>query len=90
MPSFVVKMYENRFMSYTIICIMRTFLVLIAWCVAILIPEFQLAVSFVGGKCTDSIVIITVNHGEPLSCRFGDYNFSFHHASIIPLKADVG
>ena len=51
MPSLIVKMYKSNFMSYTIICIMRTFLVLIAWCVAILIPEFQLVVSFVGGKC---------------------------------------
>lgn len=49
MPSLMVKMYESSFMSYTIICIMRTFLVLTAWCVAILIPEFQLVVSFVGG-----------------------------------------
>ena len=32
---------------------MRTLLVLIAWSVAILIPEFQFAISFVGGtfKC---------------------------------------
>ena len=51
MPSLIVKMYKSNFMSYTIICIMRTFLVLIAWSVAILIPEFQLVVSFVGGKC---------------------------------------
>ena len=36
-------------MYYAIVCFMRSLLVLIAWSVAILIPEFQLAIAFVGG-----------------------------------------
>ena len=49
MPSFIVTAYKNSFICYTIVCIMRTLLVLVAWSVAVLIPEFQFAVSFVGG-----------------------------------------
>ena len=50
MPSFMVMIYENKFMCYGVICVMRTLLVLIAWSVALLIPEFQLVIGFVGGK----------------------------------------
>ena len=49
MPSFIVTAYENGFIWYTVVCLIRTLLVLIAWSVAILIPEFQLAIGFVGG-----------------------------------------
>ena len=49
MPSFMQAAYKSSFVWYTMVCIMRTLLVLIAWSVAILIPEFQLAIAFVGG-----------------------------------------
>ena len=52
MPSFIVTAYENDFIWRAIVCVMRTLLVLIAWSVAILIPEFQLAISLVGGIAT--------------------------------------
>jgi len=48
----MVTIYENRFMCYGVICVMRTLLVLIAWSVALLIPEFQLVIAFVGGIYT--------------------------------------
>lgn len=59
MPLFMTKLYENKPLCYILICMMRTFLVLIAWSIALLIPEFQLAVSFVGGMyvCVHSFIV---------------------------------
>ena len=64
-------------MSYTTICVMRTFLVLIAWCVAILIPEFQLVVSFVGGNYIYVSVIV---------CMVGNMNCVKYGVQILHLQ----
>lgn len=43
---------------YVIICVLRTFLVLISWGVAVAIPRFELCLAFVGSLATSILAFV--------------------------------
>ena len=55
-------MFEKSLVRYTFICLIRSLLVLLSWSVALLIPQFQLCVAFIGGEyhCLVAMVIVNV------------------------------
>ena len=51
-----MTLFENNLVRYPFICVLRSLLVLISWSVALLIPQFQLCVAFIGGN------VVTCGH----------------------------
>ena len=47
-----------RATRYAIICVLRTFLVLISWGVAVAIPRFELCLAFVGSLATSVLAFV--------------------------------
>ena len=43
---------------YVLVCVLRTFLVLISWCVAVAIPRFELCLAFVGSLATSVLAFV--------------------------------
>lgn len=55
-----MAVFEKSIVRYTIICVLRSLLVLLSWSVALLIPQFQLCVAFIGGKYQCPVTMVTI------------------------------